>query len=38
MDDASMQDTLEKSKEFFDGGGFEFLSDLELKYNCASMC
>ena len=33
-----MKDIMEKQKEFFGGGGFEFLSALEEKFDCASMC
>lgn len=36
--DPNLQKTMEFTKKFFDGGGYEFLGTLEEKYSCASMC
>lgn len=36
--DPSMAETMKYVDAFFDNGGYEFLSALESKYNCASMC
>ena len=33
-----MAETMKFVDDFFDKGGYEFLSMLERKYNCASMC
>jgi hypothetical protein len=38
VNDPEMKDIMEKQKNFFEGGGFEFLSALEEKFDCASMC
>ena len=36
--DATMVETMKYVDDFFGNGGYEFLSVLEVKYNCASMC
>jgi hypothetical protein len=36
--DSSMAETMKYVDAFFDNGGYEFLTALEGKYNCASMC
>ena len=38
VSDPKMKDIMEKQKNFFEKGGFEFLSALEEKFDCASMC
>lgn len=36
--DATMVETMKYVDDFFGNGGYEFLSMLEEKYDCASMC
>lgn len=33
-----MQKTMKMADAFFENGGYEFLSDIESTYDCASMC
>jgi hypothetical protein len=36
--DPQLSQTMEMVDKFFDKGGYKFLSDLEEKFNCASIC